>query len=224
MRKMNLKRIISSLLISVSVLALNPIGASAAWKQDSNGWWYTDSWYGDSWVTGWKEIDGKYYYFNTNGYMAHDTIIDGYTIGSDGVRVERTYQAGEKWIVNGQWEFTINSVETTKYRNEFWDKNPEQVVIVNYSYKNLGYSNSFMDLYFSNFTVVDEKGEVAEGYPASIKYYPKETPIGAMCSKAQVAYGLNNKSSQITIQVDQYTHDSSGNSRKEKATFKVPVK
>ncbi|AJG98885.1 hypothetical protein LF65_02299 [Clostridium beijerinckii] len=215
------KRLLASLLTGLLIVGVLPVGASAEWKRDNTGWWYSD-W--DSWYIGWKEIDGKWYYFDYNGYMAHDTTIDGYQLGSDGARIERIYQAGEKWIVDGQWEFTINSVESTKYRNEFWDKNPEQVVIINYSYKNLGYSNSYMDLYFSSFTVMDEKGVVAELYPANTKYSPKETPIGATCDKAQAGYGLSNKSSSITIQVEEYSHDSSGNSQKQKATFKVPVK
>lgn len=214
------KKIIASLLTVFALAGAFPVAASAAWKQDSTGWWYTDSWFSDSWVTGWKEIDGKWYYFNPNGYMAHDTVIDGYTIGSDGARIEKVYQAGEKWIVNGQWEFTINSVQTTKNRNQFWNKDPEQVVIINYSYKNLGYSNSYMDLYFGSFTVMDEKGVVADSYPASIKYYPKQTPVGAICDKAQEAYGLSNNSSEIIIQVHQYI---SGTFRDEKATFKVKV-
>lgn len=35
-------------LLAVSVLALNPIGASAEWKQDNRGWWYSED---DSWAT-----------------------------------------------------------------------------------------------------------------------------------------------------------------------------
>ncbi|OCA99375.1 hypothetical protein [Clostridium beijerinckii] len=212
------KKLIASLLTGLLIVGALPVGASAEWKQDNTGWWYSD-W--DSWYTGWKEIDGKWYYFDYNGYMSHDTTIDGYQLGSDGARIEKVYQVGEKWIVNGQWEFTINSVETTKDRNQFSKKNPEQVVIVNYSYKNLGYSSSYMNLFFSDFTVIDEKGEVAEQYPANITNYPKETPVGASCSMAQDAYGLSNKSSTITIQVEKYTSDST---RKEKAIFKVPVK
>ena len=214
------KKVIVALLTAVTFIGALPVGASAAWRQDSNGWWNTE---GSSWSIGWKQIDGKWYYFGQDGYMAHDTTIDGYNVGSDGSRVEKIYKAGEKWIVDGQWEFTINSVETTKDRNQFSDKNPEQVVIVNYSYKNLGYSSSYMDLYFGTFTVMDGNGVVADSYPASIKYYPKQTPIGAICDKAQEAYGLSNKSSTITIQVEEYTHDSSGNSQKQKVTFKVPV-
>ena len=32
------------------------------------------------------QIDGKWYYFFTDGTMAVNTTIDGYTIGSDGAR------------------------------------------------------------------------------------------------------------------------------------------
>lgn len=81
MKKFNLTKIIASSLIAVSVLALNPIGASAEWKKDSHGWWFSE---GSSWATDWRKIDGKWYYFYYNGYMAHDTTIGGYKLGSDG--------------------------------------------------------------------------------------------------------------------------------------------
>lgn len=37
-------------------------------------------------ASGWKEIGGKWYYFNANGVMAVNATIDGYTIGPDGAR------------------------------------------------------------------------------------------------------------------------------------------
>lgn len=52
------------------------------WKQDSKGWWYQE---GNSWVIGWKLIDNKWYYFYSDGYMAHDTTIGGYYLNSSGV-------------------------------------------------------------------------------------------------------------------------------------------
>lgn len=81
MIKIKLIKAIASSLIVASLLALNPIGASASWRQNSTGWWYT---VGNSWATGWIQIDGKWYYFSSVGYMAHDTVIDGFKLGSDG--------------------------------------------------------------------------------------------------------------------------------------------
>jgi hypothetical protein len=86
-KKLKLIKVISSLLIAVSLLALNPIGASAEWRQNRTGWWYAE---GSSYAIGWKLIDGKYYYFSNNGYMMHDTYIDGYELSSDGAWVVTT--------------------------------------------------------------------------------------------------------------------------------------
>ncbi len=87
MRKLKLTKVIASLLVAASVLALNPTGASAQWRQDNKGWWYTD---GDSWYTGWKQIDGKWYYFYPSGYMAKEIMIQGYYLNSSGVWSELT--------------------------------------------------------------------------------------------------------------------------------------
>lgn len=88
MKKLKLIRVIANSLLVISVLVLNPIGASAEWKQDSTGWWYSD---GNSYYLDWHKIDGKWYYFNKDtGYMVHDAIIAGYTIGPDGARIEIT--------------------------------------------------------------------------------------------------------------------------------------
>ena len=81
MKKLKLTKIIASTLIAASVLALNPIGASAEWKNNSTGWWYTE---GSSWTTGWKLINGNWYYFYSDGYMAKNTTIDGYYLNSSG--------------------------------------------------------------------------------------------------------------------------------------------
>lgn len=81
MKSVKLTKVIASLLLATSVLVLNPIGASAEWKQDSTGWWYAA---GNSYYTGWQNIGGKWYYFNNNGYMLYSTIKDGYFLQSDG--------------------------------------------------------------------------------------------------------------------------------------------
>lgn len=39
-------------------------------------------------LTGWQELNGKWYYFNTSGQMVANCVVDGYTIGADGVWVQ----------------------------------------------------------------------------------------------------------------------------------------
>ncbi|ASR47524.1 peptidase M56 [Paenibacillus kribbensis] len=49
------------------------------------------------------------------------------------------YRAGETWKVNNEWEFTVNSVRETTLEGNTIDGNrpAKQVLIVNYSYKNI---------------------------------------------------------------------------------------
>ena len=90
MKKVKLTKLIASLIVIGSVFTLNPIAASAEWKQDNSGWWYED---GSTWVTGWKLLDGKWYYFNSDGYMAKNTVIDGCNLGADGAWIQNAILA-----------------------------------------------------------------------------------------------------------------------------------
>ena len=55
-----------------------------SWKSDSTGWWVEDKsgWWPQS---SWLQIDGYWYYFKSDGYMATSQYVDGYLISSDGV-------------------------------------------------------------------------------------------------------------------------------------------
>ena len=75
------KTIITSLLATVIILGFTSVKSNAEWKQNSIGWWYTE---GNSWATGWRKINDKWYYFDKEGYMAHDTIVDGYYVNHNG--------------------------------------------------------------------------------------------------------------------------------------------
>lgn len=56
------------------------------WVQKDNNWIYTDK---QGIVQhGWKNISGSWYFFNPLGHMEHDTVIEGYTINSNGVWVK----------------------------------------------------------------------------------------------------------------------------------------
>ncbi|WP_297417393.1 cadherin-like beta sandwich domain-containing protein [Clostridium sp.] len=68
---------------------LNSNGAmETGWKQIGYNWYYLD--YDGKMKTGWfKDSDGKYYYlYEASGAMAHDTIINGYKLGSNGAWVK----------------------------------------------------------------------------------------------------------------------------------------
>ena len=133
----------------------------------------------------------------------------------------KVYGPGETWTVDGLWSLTFNSATTTDDRNQYSDKNPAQVVILDYTYQNNGYEGSFMDLYISDSSmdIIDSNGELASSYPGSVVNHPQETPVGATCANAQVCIGLNNESSEIQITVEltdsEYTEYT--------ATFKIPV-
>lgn len=67
------------------------------WKQDSTGWWYGTNENNTTWYnSGWQWVDGnndgiaESYYFNSNGYIAVNATVDGYTVNNDGA-----------WTVNG---------------------------------------------------------------------------------------------------------------------------
>ena len=77
----NIKKLMALALIGTGIALASPIEANAAWKVNDKGWWYTE---GNSWATGWRKIGGAWYYFYSNGYMAHDTTIDGYYVNSYG--------------------------------------------------------------------------------------------------------------------------------------------
>ncbi|MCS6131572.1 hypothetical protein DWV13_07980 [Clostridium botulinum] len=142
-----IKKLVTSLLITATIVSINPIGANASWKQDNNGWWNTE---GNSWSRGWKNIDGTWYYFNTsNGYMKTGWLnesgiwyyfntngsmvtgnknIDGkvYSFGNDGkwtgATTIYTYE-NNGWVQEGsEWKYRENGefVEGWKQINGDW--------------------------------------------------------------------------------------------------------
>lgn len=114
MKILRLNRIIASALLLFTMAVLNPISANAEWKQDSKGWKYSE---GNSYAKGLRDIDGKTYYFDSNGYMktgwiqdnyygtwhyfysngamAYNTTIDGYELDEDGIWIKPSKDAEE---------------------------------------------------------------------------------------------------------------------------------
>ena len=103
MKSLKLKKLVAAALTLAAVTAISPVAASAAWKQDAKGWWNTE---GNSYSIGWRQIDGKWYHFDSTGYMSTGWINDKgtwYYAAPSGAM-----QTG--WVNdNGTWYYTDQS-------------------------------------------------------------------------------------------------------------------
>lgn len=135
---------------------------------------------------------------------------------------ETTYGIGDTWTVDGQWELTITGVTETNDRNEFSERTPAAVYLVDYEYTNIGYedeSGIMNGLYIAiDDSIVDAGSNMGYSYPGNITSYPQETPVGATCT-AQACIGVDNSGS-FTLRVSQYD----GSGTLQEATFEVAVK
>ncbi|MCC8602684.1 hypothetical protein [Xanthomonas vesicatoria] len=147
-----------------------------------------------------------------------------------------SYRPGQKWIVPGEWEFTVDSARVAKVKipnhgGGSWV--PTQVILLSYSYKNIGFDDSanFKDggpstLAFSKaqIDVVDANDADNGGagnYPVRIKRVedadgqkPGQKMVGA-----QWPYAFKKKVGAVRVTVSHY--DST--LKLHEATFLVPV-
>lgn len=111
----NIKKIIAMSLVILSITGMNVVQASANWNFNRGSWFYENS--DGNVLTGWQQINGKWYYFSTvqtnenflgemitgwqlinnnwyyfynDGSMASNTSIDGYYLNADGSMQEIT--------------------------------------------------------------------------------------------------------------------------------------
>lgn len=109
------KKLLSALLVFLSITILNPVQANATWKSDSNGWWYTE---GNSYAIGWTKISGQWYYFDNNGYMKTGWLQDGgnwYYFYGEGAMAHDTTIDGCYLNNSGAWTTSIPTQNTTAY-------------------------------------------------------------------------------------------------------------
>jgi hypothetical protein len=199
--------------------------------------------------TGWYQQGSTWYYLKSDGSMAANTWIgsyylgangamlvstttpDGYYVGANGAwdgksRIEKSiFNIGEKAIIQdsfwGTYELTVNSVEITNERNEFYEKNPAEVYKVSYTYKLLAKgTENYMGLFIGDFdSVVDSKGETGDTYPDSIVNYPNELfNVGDYCN-AETFVGVNNVTNKLVLTKEYFSGLQS-----KYVTFVIPTK
>ena len=80
-----------------------------AWKQNATGWWYEDEtgWYPQNC---WQKIDGVWYFFKPDGYMASNEYYNGYWLNSDGSWDDKYFLSWKQnstgwWVedISGWW-------------------------------------------------------------------------------------------------------------------------
>ncbi len=85
MRKFSIGRCVLPALL-LAMMCTVPAFAGT-WRDNDRGtWWERDdrTWPED----GWEEIDGRWYYFDRDGYLVRDRVVDiGYYVGLDGAWV-----------------------------------------------------------------------------------------------------------------------------------------
>ena len=85
---MKKKQVMALVLTAMMTSSMSMTALAGSWEQDVMGWWYLED-DGSFARDGWKEIDGKQYYFDSQGHMLQDTITpDGYKVGSDGAKID----------------------------------------------------------------------------------------------------------------------------------------
>nr|MCR4847087.1 hypothetical protein [Eubacterium sp.] len=79
------------------------------WKNNATGWWVedTDGWYP---TDKWQKIDGVWYYFKPDGYMAANEYYKGYWFNADGSWDEKYFLSWKSnatgwWVedISGWW-------------------------------------------------------------------------------------------------------------------------
>ena len=96
------KRNLAAMMAAVMVVGSSMTSFAGTWEPSGTDWKYIQD--DGSYITnGWQWIDGKSYYFDSNGIMLADTTTpDGYQVNGDGA-----------WVVNGVVQTQDETTQTT---------------------------------------------------------------------------------------------------------------
>lgn len=130
-----------------SVYALNSVtnsDNSSKWVQDSQGRWY---WYeGSKYVTGWKEINSAWYYFDSSGIMQTSQWIENYYVLADGTMAKSQWIGNDyvdasglwqsnRWMNDGQWwyrygdgSYPVAKFDTINGKKYYFDNSGYMVI------------------------------------------------------------------------------------------------
>lgn len=131
-----------TIVIATATMASQAMTAMAAeWKQNEIGYWYQED-NGSYPTNSWKWINGRCYYFDSNGYMlANTTTPDGYTVDATGA-----------WTVNGvvQTQSTEQTSGTVHHNENYDPAHPLANMIDKWNLRLTPESNALNTNYITN--------------------------------------------------------------------------
>ena len=172
--------------------------ANSGWMHDNTGWWYQNS-DGSYPVNQWYQLDGgKWYYFNSSGYMVTGSqYINGkwYYFASTGEMLTGWQQnSGGWWYYNSNGEYvasnyangTIKGIDVSYYQGNI-DWSAVKNSGIQYAFLRVGRSyykdgyHHYTDTKFQEYV----NNANAVGMPVGIYIYSKAKTPGAAISDAQ---------------------------------------
>lgn len=132
------------------------------------------------------------------------------------------YALNQWWEVPGQWKLKINSVTITSDRKPSSRYQPQEVIVIDYTYMNLGYKKDGEGLELEPETVLDGNRKAGEEYtvPSIEKDEPKEIPVSNIAENVKASYGLPSKGNGTVLihfsEVDDQLNQ-------QQAIFAVPI-
>lgn len=138
MRRM--KKAIAIALATATMTSQAMTAMAAEWKQNEIGYWYQED-NGLYPTNSWKWINGRCYYFDSNGYMlANTTTPDGYTVDATGA-----------WTVNGvvQTQSTEQTSGTVHHNENYDQAHPLANMIDKWNLRLTAESNALNTLYIA---------------------------------------------------------------------------
>ena len=154
------------------------VSLAGQWQQDSTGWWYQEDNNNYS-VNSWKELDGKWYYFNQDGYMVSNTWIGNYYLGSDGAMlINTTTPDGYSVGPDGAWiQDVTNNLPTRSYASIVGKYNKEDIrANINFRFNDFidhgeYYELKNQEIWLYSRNEVDEAFDVTILYKGSLYFY-----------------------------------------------------